>query len=240
MCSHVVVWSGSPLLSSRAPFLAHRGCRVPVCAFTLFIPAKGRGAGGSDVERGVGSCVVLIHVTMDAKDAEPVALPLNSARRHQEPVVDLRARACACVRRGEGWGSCVVLVHVTMDQKDTEPMALPLHSARRHQEPIVDVCACACARVRMCLCACVRARGRVVDGPLSSVSAVTGRVSRRARARTGWREVGSGIGEARGSGCRRCRDGAGAPPAGPEGGTPPTEAGRCVAPRRDAILIHQQ
>ena len=70
---------------------------MPVCAFTLFIPAKGRGAGESDVERGVGSCVVLIHVTMDAKDAEPVALPLNSARRHQEPVVGLRARARVCV-----------------------------------------------------------------------------------------------------------------------------------------------
>ena len=97
MCSHVVVWSGSPPLSLRALFLARRGCRVPVCAFTLFIPAKGRGAGESDVERGVGSCVVLIHVAMDVKDAEPVALPLNSARRHQEPVVDLRARACVCV-----------------------------------------------------------------------------------------------------------------------------------------------
>ena len=97
MCNHVVVWSGSVPLSSRALFLAHRGCRVPVCAFTLFIPAKGRGAGESDVERGVGSCVILIHATMDAKDAEPVALPLNSARRHQEPVVDLRARACVCV-----------------------------------------------------------------------------------------------------------------------------------------------
>ena len=96
-CVHVVLWSGSPLLSSRALFLARRGCRVPVCAFTLFIPAKGRGAGESDVERGVGSCVVLIHVTMDAKDAEPVALPLHSARRHQEPVVDLRARARVCV-----------------------------------------------------------------------------------------------------------------------------------------------
>ena len=85
---------------------------MPVCAFTLFIPAKGRGAGESDVERGVGSCVVLIHVAMDAKDAEPVALPLNSARRHRKPVVGLRARArvcvhgcvcvCACVWGG-GW-----------------------------------------------------------------------------------------------------------------------------------------
>ena len=97
LCDHVVLWSGSPPLSSRALFLARRGCRVPVCAITLFIPAKGRGAGESDVERGVGSCVVLIHVAMDAKDAEPVALPLHSARRHQEPVADLRARARVCV-----------------------------------------------------------------------------------------------------------------------------------------------
>ena len=97
MCNHVVVWSGSPPLFACALFLARRGCRVPVCAFTLFIPAKGRGAGESGVERGVGSCVVLIHVTMDAEDAEPVALPLNSARRHREPVVDLRARARVCV-----------------------------------------------------------------------------------------------------------------------------------------------
>ena len=85
---------------------------MQVCAITLFVPAKGGGAGGRGVERGVGSCVVLIHVTMDAEDAEPAALPLNSARRHQEPVVDLRARArvcvsvcmceCACVCAG-GW-----------------------------------------------------------------------------------------------------------------------------------------
>ena len=70
---------------------------MPVCAITLFVPAKGRGAGESGVERGVGSCVVLIHVAMDVKDAEPAALPLNSARRHRKPVVDLRARACVCV-----------------------------------------------------------------------------------------------------------------------------------------------
>ena len=42
-----------------------------------------------------GSCVVLFHVTMEKKDAEPVALPLHSARCHREPVC-MCARACAC------------------------------------------------------------------------------------------------------------------------------------------------
>ena len=88
---------GSLPLFVCAVLSARGGCRVQVCAFTLFVPAKGRGAGESGVERGVGSCVVLIHVAMDAEDAEPTALPLNSARRHQEPVVGVRARACVCV-----------------------------------------------------------------------------------------------------------------------------------------------
>ena len=46
------------------------------------------------VERGGGSCVVLFHVTMEEKNAEPVALA--SARCHREPV-------CVCgVERGGG------------------------------------------------------------------------------------------------------------------------------------------
>ena len=60
--------------------------------------------------------MVLVHVTMDQKDTEPMALPLHSARRHQEPIVDVCACACArvrvclcaCVRAravGGGWAS---------------------------------------------------------------------------------------------------------------------------------------
>ena len=37
---------------------------------TLFIPTKGRGEGESGVERGGGSCVVLVCVTTNEKNAE--------------------------------------------------------------------------------------------------------------------------------------------------------------------------
>ena len=96
-CAHVVLWPGSLPLFACALFLTRGGCRMQVCAITLFVPAKGRGAGESGVERGGGSCVVLVHVTVGAKGAEAVALPRNSARRHQEAVVELRARARVCV-----------------------------------------------------------------------------------------------------------------------------------------------
>ena len=39
--------------------------------------------------------MILFHVTMEKKDAEPVALALHSARCHREPVC-MCARACAC------------------------------------------------------------------------------------------------------------------------------------------------
>ena len=69
-----------------------------VSSVTLSIPTKGRGEGESGVERGRGSCVVIVHVTMDKKDTEPMALPLHSARCHREPSVDVCPRVCACVR----------------------------------------------------------------------------------------------------------------------------------------------
>ena len=79
-CVHVVLWSGSPPLSSRALFLARRGCRVPVCAFTLFIPAKGRGEGVAPYWSLPSLCLSQCHGngssrTGERKTSEPEAVP---------------------------------------------------------------------------------------------------------------------------------------------------------------------
>ena len=69
-----------------------------VSSVTLFIPTKGRGEGESGVERGGGSCVVLVCVTTNEKNAEAGDVTAAAASQCTALVTPPTNPLCMCAR----------------------------------------------------------------------------------------------------------------------------------------------